>query len=131
MSQSFNRSSVAGNSSTSSRPTLPSVSRKQGPSHRISPYSRKKGKKKSAREPRRYDMKLSVVDHIPELFSSGSVRSISNYRGGAVIEMAFFLMEDESAHSVRNKIMEIIKSQYPDYEGEFVYQLNATETSCS
>ena len=121
VSQSFNRSSAAGNSSTSRRPTLPSVSRKPCPSHRFSPYSREKGKKKSAREPRRYDMKLSVVDHIPELFGSGSARSISNYRGGAVIEMAFFLMEDESAHLVRNKIMEIIKSQYPDYEGEFVY----------
>jgi len=66
-------------------------------------------------------MKLSVVDHIPELFGSGSTRSISNYRGGAVIETAFFLMEDESAHSVRNKIMEIIKSQFPDYGGEFLY----------
>ena len=30
-------------------------------------------------------------------------------------------MEDESANSVQNKIMEIIKIQYPDYEGEFVY----------
>ena len=121
VSQSFNRSSAAGNFSSSSRPTLPSVSRKQAPSHRFSPYSREKGKKKSAREPRRYDMKLCVVDHIPELFGSGSARSISNYRGGAVIETAFFLMEDESAHSVRDKIMEIIKSQYPDYVGEFVY----------
>ena len=121
VSQSFNRSSAAGNNSSSSRPTLPSVSRKQAPSHRFAPYSREKGKKKSAREPKRYDMKLSVVDHIPELFSSGSTRSFLNYRGGAVLETAFFLMEDESARSVRNKILDIIKSQYPDYVGEFVY----------
>ena len=39
-----------------------------------------------------------------------------------MIETAFFLMEDKSAHLVRNKIMEIIKSQYPDYKGEFVYE---------
>ena len=56
VSQSFNRSSAAGNNSSSSRPTLPSVSRKQAPSHRFAPYSREKRKKKSAREPKRYDI---------------------------------------------------------------------------
>lgn len=118
VSRSFNRPSTSG---LSSRATLPSVSKKQAPSHRFSPYSREKGKRKSAREPRRYDMKLAVVDYIPELFGSGSARSITNYRGEAVIETAFFLMEDESTHAVNNKIMEIVKSQYPDYRGEFVY----------
>ena len=134
VSQSFNRSSAAGNSSSSSRPTLPSVSRKQASSHRFSPYSRDKGKKKSAREPRRYDMKLSVVDHIPELFGSGSARSISNYRGGAVIETAFFLMEDESAHSVRN-IARLIKkvntqlisnAQLIEYQTQLIEKITCT-----
>ena len=67
------------------------------------------------------DIKLAVVDYIPKLFSSGSTRSVKNYRGGAVIETALFLMEDESAYAVHNKIMDIIKSQYPDYPDEFVY----------
>ena len=91
VSQSFNRSSAAGNSSSSSRPTLPSVSRKQAPSHRFSPYSREKGKKKSAREPRRYDMKLSVVDHIPELFGLGSQHQ-------NVVEMNYAIQHCLSQH---------------------------------
>ena len=55
-------------------------------------------------------MKLAVVDYIPQLFSSGSAQSITNYRGGAVIETAFFLMEHESANAVHNKIMEIVRA---------------------
>ena len=52
-------------------------------------------------------MKLAVVDYIPELFGSGSVQSVKNYCGGAVIETAFFLMEDESAYALHDKIMDI------------------------
>lgn len=115
----FNRSVSAENSSSSSRPTLPSVARRQAASHRFSPYNGK-GRKKTLREPKRYDMKLLVVDHIPELFSAPA-RSISTYRGEAVIETAFFLMEDETANSVFDKIMDVIKGQYPDYEGQFFF----------
>lgn len=60
----------------------------------------------------RYDMKLLVVDHIPELFSAPA-RSISAYRGEAVIETAFFLMEDEKADSVFDKVMDVIKASIP------------------
>ena len=56
----FNRSVSAENSSSSSRPTLPSVARRQAASHRFSPYNGK-GRKKSLRQPKRYDMKLLDV----------------------------------------------------------------------
>lgn len=65
-------------------------------------------------------MKPLVVEHILELFSA-PVRSISTYRGEAVIETVFFLMEDKTANSVFDKIMDVIKGQYPNYEGQFFF----------
>ncbi|KAJ7380584.1 hypothetical protein OS493_009051 [Desmophyllum pertusum] len=66
-------------------------------------------------------MKLLVVDFIPELFAASSKGNISNYRGDAVIETPFFIMEDQTAVAVKNKVMAVIKNQYDDYGGQFVF----------
>lgn len=124
ISRSFTRSPSASTSGSTNRTTLPSVARGPGPSHRFNssrqstvPY----GRRPRAREPRRYDMKLLVVDFIPELFAASSKGNISNYRGDAVIETPFFIMEDQTAVAVKNKVMAVIKNQYDDYGGQFVF----------
>ena len=75
--------------SSTSRATLPSVTRQHRSysSHCFAPY-RQSGKKAAGREPERFNMKLLVIDHLPEL--SEGTRSISNYHGQAILETAFF-----------------------------------------
>ena len=112
--------SSSSSSSSTPPPTLPSIaSRRPGFSNRFSPYDGRR-RRKPSREPRRFDMKLIVVDYIPELFSSPS-KTISTYRGEAVIETAFFLMEDDTANLVHDKLMDIIKAQFPEYDGDFCF----------
>ena len=123
VSRSFHRSSPGtSNTSSTSRATLPSVARRQGSSHRWSgaPYNRN-SRNRSSRLPRRYDMKLLVVDCLPELFSGPSKGSISTYRGEAIIETPLFLMEDQTADNVKTKIMDIIRGRFPDFEGQFFF----------
>ena len=106
--------------SSTSRATLPSVTRqhRSSSSHRFAPY-RQSGKRGAGREPKRFDVMLRVVDHVPELFEG--TKSISNYQGQAILETAFFLTEDQTEDLVREKIMGVIRRQFQDFDGQFPY----------
>ena len=107
VSLSFNRVSSNTSTGSSSAPAnLPSVARKQRSSHRFSPTV-------VAERNGRFDVKLMVVDHISELFRG--TRSTANYRGEAVIETAFYLMEDQTVRSVRTTIIDIIRGQFDEF----------------
>ena len=89
VSRSFCSNPGTSSGSSTSRATLPSVTRQQrsSSSHRFAPY-RQSGKRGAGREPKRFDVMLRVVDHVPELFEG--TKSISNYQGQAILETAFF-----------------------------------------
>ena len=122
VSRSFRSNPGTSSGSSTSRATLPSVTRQQrsSSSHRFAPY-RQSGKRGAGREPKRFDMMLRVVDHVPELFEG--TKSISNYQGQAILETAFFffLTEDQTEDLVREKIMGVIRRQFQDFDGQFSY----------
>lgn len=66
-------------------------------------------------------MKLLIINYIPELFAPSSHGSISNFRGDAIIETPFTLMEDEGAVAVKTKVKGVINRRYPDYDGGFSF----------
>ena len=112
VSRSFRSNPCTSSGSSTSRATLPSVTRQQrsSSSHRFAPY-RQSGKRGAGREPKRFDMMIRVVDHVPELFEG--TKSISNYQGQAILEMAFFfLTEDQREDLVREKIIGFIRRQF-------------------
>ena len=126
MFSSFSRSSNPQSAGTESRRnrTLPSVARGRGSSHNWSSRYQSTflyGHGMNARKPKnpwQFDMKLMVIDCIPELLSDNS---ITNYSGDTVIESPFFLLEDESPSDVKAKILRLIRKQFPDYEGQFFF----------
>ena len=89
ISRSFRSNPGTSSGSSTSRATLPSVTRQQrsSSSHRFAPY-RQSGKRGAGCEPKRFDVMLRVVDNVPELFEG--TKSISNYQGQAILETAFF-----------------------------------------
>lgn len=98
--------------SSTSRATLPSVTRlhRSSSSHRFAPY-RQSGERGAGHEPKRFDMKLLVVNHVLELFEG--TKSISNYQGQAILATVFFfLTEDQTEVLVREKIMGVIHRQF-------------------
>lgn len=114
MSSSFSRSSNPQSAGTEPRRnrTLPSVARGRGSSHNWSswrqstfPYGRGTNTWKP-KNPRRFDMKLMVIDCIPKLLSDNS---ITNYSGDTVVESPFFLLEDELPSDVKAKILRLIR----------------------
>lgn len=74
-------------------------------------------------------MKLVVVDYITELFTGN--RSINTYRGEAVLETAFFLMEDQTADLVRAKIMDVICGKFADFYGQFFFTTQSNRNQLS
>ena len=126
MSSSFSRSSNPQSAGTEPRRnrTLPSVARGRGSSHNWSsrrqstfPYGRGTNARKP-KNPRRFEMKLMVIDCIPELLSDNS---ITNYSGDTVVESSLTLLKDESPSDVKAKILRLIRKQFPDYEGQFFF----------
>ena len=89
VSHSFHSNPGTSSGSSTSRATLPSVTRqhRSSSSHRFAPY-RQSSKRGAGREPKRFDMKLLVVNHVPELFEG--TKSIFNYQGQTILETAFF-----------------------------------------
>ena len=120
VSRSFRSNPGTSSGSSTSRATLPSVTRQQrsSSSHRFAPY-RQSGKRGAGCEPKWFDVMLRVVDHVPELFEG--TKSISNYQGQAILETAFFLTEDQTEDLVREKIMGVIRRQFQDFDGQFSY----------
>ena len=120
VSRSFRSNPGTSSGSSTSRATLPSVTRQQrsSSSHRFAPY-RQSGKRGAGCEPKWFDVMLRVVDHVPELFEG--TKSISNYQGQAILETAFFLTEDQTEDLVREKIMGVIRRQFQDFDGQFPY----------
>jgi len=86
------------------RPQLPSI---RQPAHRYSgryvPYGRKK---KS--DERSYDMKLILVDFIPQVMATGRTEK---FNGTTLLESPFRVQERELNTSIRRKIFEIIRSR--------------------
>ena len=120
VSRSFRSNPGTSSGSSTSRATLPSVTRQQrsSSSHRFAPY-RQSSKRGAGCEPKWFDVMLRVVDHVPELFEG--TKSISNYQGQAILETAFFLTEDQTEDLVREKIMGVIRRQFQDFDGQFSY----------
>ena len=127
VSRSFRSNPGTSSGSSTSRATLPSVTRQQrsSSSHRFAPY-RQSGKRGAGREPKRFDMMLRVVDHVPELFEG--TKSISNYQGQAILETAFFLTEDQTEDLVREKIMVSSVGSFKILMGSFLMQRGEIET---
>ena len=89
VSRSFRSNPGTSSGSSTSRATLPSVTRQQrsSSSHRFAPY-RQSGKRGAGHEQKRFNMKFLVVDNILELFKG--TKSISNCQGQSILATAFF-----------------------------------------
>ena len=93
-------------------PVMPSLHQSSS-SGRYVPYGRRK-----KREPKSYDMKLVLVDFIPEVNDTGKTES---YDGSVLLDAPFRVRENESDSSIRTRILAIVKSRFPSFNETVLY----------
>ena len=99
-------------STLSNRPVMPSLHQPSS-AGRYVPYGRRKKK-----EPKSYNMKLVIVDYIPEVNDFGRTEL---FDGSSLLECPLRVKENELDSSIRDGIVKVVKSRYPSYEGTFFY----------
>ena len=99
--------------SLSRNPILPSLHRSSHSTGRFVPYGRRKKK-----ECRTYDMKLAVINYIPEAGETGETK---RFNGDNLIKAPFRVRELEMDADIRKRILDVIKSRYDWYDGSFYY----------
>ena len=93
-------------------PVMPSLHQSSS-SGRYIPYGRRK-----KREPKSYDMKLVLIDFIPEVNDTGKTES---YDGSVLLDAPFRVRENESDSSIRTRILAIVKSRFPSFNETVLY----------
>ena len=86
---------------------MPSLHQPSSAGHYV-PYGRHKKK-----EPKSYNMKVVIVDYIPEVNDFGRTE---RFNRSSLLECPLRLKENGLDSSIRGGIVKVVKSQYPSYE---------------
>jgi hypothetical protein len=80
------------------------------------------GRRKKGDSSKSYDMKLVVVDYVHEVKEIGQT---SKFSGESLIEAPLRVQERETDGIIRPRILNIIKSRYNDYDGDYFYAMRS------